>query len=97
MPLDLVSKQHRWFLVVLVQAKLPYLQKAMAVVMTVNLAYNIATNRVGWDVLDYMHIQENIPSPLLPQSSVQKSGGEGWGIRRAYFQELTVYICIGIR
>ena len=49
-------------------AKLLFLQKVAAVVVIVGKVGG------GGYAQDYLNIQENAPSPLLPQRSVQKGG-----------------------
>ena len=64
--------------------KLPFFQKAAAVVVIVEFAHrrDYEERREGAYVRDELNIQANAPSPCLSKSSVQKGG--------AYFRELTV-------
>ena len=83
-PLGLVSMQAPLISRSTRSAKLPFFQKAVAVVMIADFAciQGYKERREGVYVRDKLNIRANAPSPLLSKSSVQKGG--------AYFWELTV-------
>ena len=73
MPLGFVSTQVPLISHSKRSAKLPLFQKAAAVVVIVNLAC-IKDRKERGVCMDELSIQTNAPSPLLPESSVQKGG-----------------------
>ena len=83
-PLGLVSTQVPLIFRSTCSTKLPFFQKAAAVVVIVEFARAYyEERREGAYVRDELNIGANAPFPLLSKSSVQKGGG--------YFRELTVH------
>ena len=80
---QLSINRRRLFPIVHIQWSLLSLQKAVAVIVIVDLMHSITIN--CWDGSQLsLNIWANIPSPLLPHCNVQK--------RRAYFRELAILV-----
>ena len=80
-PLGLVSTQVPQISCTTRSTKLPFFQKATAVVVIVEFTriQDYEERREGVYARDKLNIQPNAPSPLLSKSSVQKVVCKKWG------------------